>query len=94
LRATQYETESLHDAGPEGGLSPYLTHWRDVLLQRLGRYLNLSQFDPQLTLLRWAEQTNRYLLSIGATLIGNLFSFALNTVVVFFTLFLTRQPSA
>ncbi len=86
--------QSLHDAGPESGLSPYLTHWRDVLLQRLGSYSNLSQFDPQATLLRWAEQASRYLLSISTTVIGNLFSFALNTVVVFFTLFFFFRESA
>ena len=79
--------QSLREPGPGGSLSPYLTHWREVLLERLGSYSNLAQFDPQATLVRWAEQASRYLLSIGTTMIGNLFSFALSTVVVFFTLF-------
>ena len=79
--------QSLREAGPEGGLNPYLAHWRDVLLERLGSYANLGQFDLHAALLRWAEQASRYLLSIGTIMISNLFSFALNTVVVFFTLF-------
>ena len=78
---------SLSDSSEEGGLNFYLTHWREIVLQRLGGYLNLGQFDPHATLLRWAEQASRYSLSIGKTVVGNLFSFALNTVVVFVTLF-------
>jgi predicted PurR-regulated permease PerM len=77
----------LSDSSEEGGLNFYLTHWREIVLQRLGGYLNLGQFDPHATLLRWAEQASRYSLSIGKTVVGNLFSFALNTVVVFVTLF-------
>jgi predicted PurR-regulated permease PerM len=70
--------QSLRDSSPEGGPNFYLTHWRDIVLQRLGGYLNLSQFDPHATLLRWAEQASRSSLSIGATVIGNLFSFAMS----------------
>jgi predicted PurR-regulated permease PerM len=79
--------QSLRETGPEGGLSPYLAHWRDALLERVENYVNLAQFDAHAALLRWAEQASQYLFSIGTTVISNLLSFALNTVVVFFTLF-------
>lgn len=74
-------------SGPEGGLSPYLAHLGESLLKRLGNYVNLSQLDPHATLLRWAEQASRYLLSIGAAALTDLLSFVLDTVVVFFSLF-------
>jgi len=79
--------QSLRESAPEAGPDPYLTHWREVLLQRVGNYMNLSEFDLHATLLRWAEQASRYVLSIGTSVVGNLVSLALNTVVVFFTLF-------
>lgn len=80
--------QSLHErSGSPGGLSPYLARWGDSLLKRLGNYVNLSQLDPQAALLRWAEQASRYLLSIGAAVVTNLISFALDTVVAFFSLF-------
>jgi predicted PurR-regulated permease PerM len=74
-------------SGSQGGLSPYLAHLGESLLRRLGSYADLSQFDPQAALVRWAEQASRYLLSIGATAVTNLLSFVLDTVVVFFSLF-------
>ena len=70
-----------------GRLSPYLVKWGGDLLRRLGDYADLSQLDPQATVLRWAEQASRYLLSIGAAAVTNLVSFVLNSVVVFFSLF-------
>jgi predicted PurR-regulated permease PerM len=79
--------QSLRETGAEGGLNPHLAHWRNVFLERVGNYVDLGQFDLHAALLRWAEQASRYLLSIGTIVISNLFSFALNTVVVFFTLF-------
>jgi predicted PurR-regulated permease PerM len=83
--------QSLRAAGPQGGLSPIFMHWRHVLLERLGNYSNLGAFDFHATLLRWAEQASRYLLSIGTSIVGNLLSFTLDTVVVFFTLFFLFQ---
>jgi len=72
---------------PQGGLSSYLAQSGENLLKRLGNYVNLSQLDPHTALLRWAEQASRYLLSIGAAAVTNLLSFALDSVVVFFSLF-------
>ena len=72
---------------PQGGLSPYLAQWGESLLKRLGNYVDLSQLDPHAALLRWAEQASGYLLSKGAAIVTNLLSFALNSVVVFFSLF-------
>jgi predicted PurR-regulated permease PerM len=56
-------------------------------LRVVGRYVDLSEFDARATLLRWLEQASRYLLSIAATVLGNIFAFALDLVVVFLTLF-------
>jgi predicted PurR-regulated permease PerM len=74
-------------SGFQGGLSPYLARLGESLLKRLGDYANLSQLDPQAALLRGAEQASRYLLSISAAIVTNLFSFMLDSVVVFFSLF-------
>jgi predicted PurR-regulated permease PerM len=70
-----------------GRLSPYIVKWGGDLLRRLGDHMDLSQLDPQATVLRWAEQASRYLFSIGAAAVTNLLSFALDSVVVFFSLF-------
>jgi len=80
--------QSLRDhTGSQGGLSPYLTRLGESLVKRLGTYVDLSQFDPQTALLRWAEQASRYLLSIGGAAVKNLLSFALDTVVILVSLF-------
>lgn len=71
----------------QGGLSPYLARMGQSLLNRFANYVHVSQLDPQATLLRWTEQASRYLISIGASLVTNLVSFVLDTVVVFFSLF-------
>lgn len=71
----------------QGGLSPYLARIGQGLLNRLANYVDVSQLNPQATLLRWTEQASRYLLSIGAAAVTNLVSFVLDTVVVFFSLF-------
>jgi predicted PurR-regulated permease PerM len=73
--------------GSQGGLSPYLAHLGESLLKILGKYVDLTQIDPHEALLRWAEQASSYLVSIGAEAVANLLSFALDTVVVFFSLF-------
>lgn len=73
--------------GSQGGLSPYLTHLGEDLLNRLGNYINVPQFNLRGALLSWAEQASRYLPSIGAAAVTNLLSFVLDAVVVFFTLF-------
>ena len=74
-------------SGSQGGLSPFLGYLGQGLLKRLGNYVNLSQFDPQVALLRGAEQASGYLLSAGAAVVSNLLSFVLDTIVVFFSLF-------
>jgi predicted PurR-regulated permease PerM len=81
IQSLQERTES------QGGLSFYLSQWGAGLLSRFGNYVNFLEFDPQAALLRGAEQVSRYLLSTGAAAVSNLLSFALDTVVVFFSLF-------
>lgn len=73
--------------GSQGGLSPYLVHLGESLVKRLSAYVDLSQINLQVTLLRWAEQASRSLLSIGAAAATNLLSFVLDTVVIFFSLY-------
>lgn len=80
--------QSLRDqTASQGGLNPYATRLGEGLVKRLGKYVDLSLVDPHATLLRWAEQASRYLLSIGAAAVANFLSFVLDTVVVFFSLF-------
>lgn len=71
----------------EGGLSPYLMHLMEAPLKVVGRYVDLSRLDLRSTLLGWVEQVSRYLVSLGAKAVSNIFSVILGTVVVFFTLF-------
>jgi predicted PurR-regulated permease PerM len=73
--------------GAGDAIHPYVAHWRDVLMKALGDYMNLAHLDLRATLLRWAEEASRQLLSVGTAVITNLLSFALDTVVVFFCLF-------
>jgi predicted PurR-regulated permease PerM len=71
----------------EGAASPYLSQLLEGPLRVIGRYVDLSGFDARATLLRWLEQASRYLLSIGAAALSNVFSFAVDLVVIFLTLF-------
>jgi predicted PurR-regulated permease PerM len=71
----------------QGSLSPFLSHLGESLMKRLGNYVNLSQLDPHAILLRWAEQASRSLFSVGATVVTNLVSFVMDSVVAFFSLF-------
>ncbi|MBZ5661626.1 MAG: AI-2E family transporter [Acidobacteriia bacterium] len=75
-------------SGPQGGLIPYLAQLGETLLIRLRNYANLlPNVDLHAAFLRSAEQASSYLLSIGASAVTNLLSFALDTVVVFVCLF-------
>ncbi|MFB3917534.1 MAG: AI-2E family transporter [Terriglobales bacterium] len=71
----------------EGGLTPYMMRLLDAPLRVIGRYVDLSQLDLRATLLGWVEQASKYLLSTSAQAVSNIFSFALDLVVAFFTLF-------
>jgi len=74
-------------SGSQGSLSPFLSHLSESLMKHLGNYVNLSQLDPHAVLLRWAEQASRSLFSVGATVVTNLVSFVMDSVVAFFSLF-------
>jgi predicted PurR-regulated permease PerM len=71
----------------QGGLTPYVMHMVEAPLRLLGRYVDLSGLDMRSTLLGWVNQLSRYLVSIGAIAVSNIFSVIFGTVVVFFTLF-------
>jgi len=72
---------------PQVGSNPYVEQWVGGLLERVKNYVNLDQLDLHTALRRWAEQASRSLLSVGATFVTNLFSFVLDSIVVFFSLF-------
>ncbi len=87
--------QSLGDkSAAAGGLNPYLIHLIDRLFAIIGRYVDLSRFDVRSTLLHWLEQASRYLFSIGTALLSNVFSFAFDVVIVFFTLFFFFREGA
>jgi predicted PurR-regulated permease PerM len=73
---------------------PDLPQLMERPLGAIGRYVDLSGFDVRATLLRWLEQTSRFLLAIGAAALSNIFSFAVNLVVVFITLFFLFREGA
>jgi predicted PurR-regulated permease PerM len=74
--------------------SPDLSRWLERPLGAIVRYVDLSGFDVRATLLRWLEQTSRFLLATGAAALSNIFSFAVNLVVVFITLFFLFREGA
>jgi predicted PurR-regulated permease PerM len=67
--------------------SPYLSQVIERPLRLIGRYMDVSGFDARATLLRSLEQASRYLLSLGAAALSNLFSFLVDLVIIFLTLF-------
>jgi predicted PurR-regulated permease PerM len=67
--------------------SPYLSQLIERPLRLIGRYMDVSGFDARATLLRSLEQASRYLLSLGAAALSNLFSFLVDLVIIFLTLF-------
>ena len=71
----------------QGSATPDFSRLLDRPVQIIGRYVDLSGFDVQATLLRWLEQASRYLLALGAAAVTNVFSFIVNLVVAFITLF-------
>jgi len=46
-------------SGTVGTASPYAIHLREVLLKRIGAFVDFSKFDPYVVLLRWTEQASR-----------------------------------
>ena len=81
-----YRTLSAKSAA-QGGLSLYLMHLMEAPTRLAARYVDLSRLDVRSSLLGWVNQASRYLLTVGATAVSNVFSLILGVVVVFFTLF-------
>lgn len=77
-----------------GGLNPYLVHLADEFFSRVQRYVDVSHLDLRAGLLRWLAQASSYLLAMGRVIVGNVFSFAFNMVIVFFTLFFLFREGA
>ena len=71
----------------QGGLSTYLMRIMEAPLRFVGRYIDLSRLEVRPALLGWVDQVSRYLVGAGAKAVGNILSFVLGAVVVFFTLF-------
>jgi predicted PurR-regulated permease PerM len=86
------ETRSLYQllnerSTAQGGWNPYVMHVVERVLNWVGRYVDVSQFDLRGTVLRWLEQISRYLFSWGAHVVRNFISFLADAVILFFTLF-------
>ncbi|MGC2195621.1 MAG: AI-2E family transporter [Terriglobales bacterium] len=71
----------------QGGWNPYVMHAMERVLGWVGRYIDLSTLDLRGTLLRWLEQTSRFLLAWGAQVVSNIISFFVEAVIALFTLF-------
>lgn len=71
----------------QGSTRPDFSQLLDRPLRLIGRYVDLSEFDARATVLRWLEQASRSLLALGAAAVSNVFSFVVNLVVIFITLF-------
>ncbi len=70
-----------------GGLSPYLQEVLETPLAFVGRYVDLSQFSPREWLLGRLQQISSFLFAEVRTVIGNLATFLINSVIALFTLF-------
>jgi predicted PurR-regulated permease PerM len=86
------ETSSLYQllnerSAEQGGWNPYVMHALQRVLGWAGRYIDLSHLDLRGSMLRWMEQTSRYLFSWGAQVVGNFIAFVADAVIAFFTLF-------
>ena len=87
-RETNGLYQSLNQRSVEqGGWNPYVMHAIERVLNWVGKYVDLADFDLRGTILRWLEQTSRYLFSWGAHVVGNFISFLGGAIVAFFTLF-------
>jgi predicted PurR-regulated permease PerM len=87
-RETNGLYQSLNERSAEhGGWNPYVMHAIERVLNWVGKYVDLADFDLRGAILRWLEQTSRYLFSWGAHVVGNFISFLGGAIVAFFTLF-------
>lgn len=70
-----------------GGYYSYVMQVMERPLQWLGRYVDLSQFDLRATLLSRLQDASRFLLGGFGSIVGNITSFIINSVITLFTLF-------
>lgn len=84
-----YQTLAVRTASA-GGMSAYLVHAAEKVTSWAGQYFPIPQLDLRGVLLSQLQSTSASLLRFGASLVSNLFSFAVNgaiTLVVLFFLF-------
>jgi predicted PurR-regulated permease PerM len=74
-------------SAPQGGVSSYLMNLLEASSRVLGRHVDLSHVDLRSTVLRWIDETARYLGAVGVRAASGVFSVILGIVAVFFTLF-------
>jgi predicted PurR-regulated permease PerM len=70
-----------------GGLSPYLMHLIERPLGWVSQYFDVSQFNLGAWLKERLQQISAFLVAEAATVVGNVTSFVVNTVITLFTLF-------
>ncbi len=84
--AEVYQTLSAQ-SNPDGGVGLYLLHVIERFTGWLGKYLDLSQFNLRATLLERLQEASSVFLRQAASVVGNLFSLAVDGIVAFITLF-------
>jgi predicted PurR-regulated permease PerM len=86
------EVASLYDfldqkSEESGGLSPYIMHLIERPLGWIGQFVDVSQFNLGAWLRERLQQISAFLVAEATTILGNLTSFIVNTVITLFTLF-------
>jgi predicted PurR-regulated permease PerM len=75
------------NSAQEGGWTALAGHTLERILNRLGRYIDLSAFDLRGSLLRWLQQISKPLLYWQAQAVSNVAVFMARSVLTFLTLF-------
>ncbi|HXZ78641.1 MAG TPA: AI-2E family transporter [Terriglobales bacterium] len=76
-----------HRSAQEGGMMAFVLKFLERPLAWIGRYVDLSKFDLRSEIITHLNSAGKYLLGLGAALLGNLAGFVVNAIITFFTLF-------
>ncbi len=92
VAALTHEITSLYDlldqkSSDAGGFSPFITQLIDKPMQFVGRYIDVSNFNPRAWLAGRLQQISGFVFAQAGMILSNLTSFIVSTVVAFFTLF-------
>lgn len=85
--ATQLYQFLSQKSSESGGLTPFLMDLIEKPMQWIGRYVDVSGFNPRTALVNSLKDTGGFLLAETGIVFGNITSFILNSVIALFTLF-------